>query len=177
MEDMHTHHDHKDMGLGPITWRSYVPLAIILLLILATVVAIGLGYSDLYSLDTVHRFMIGSFLVFGGFKLLDLKGFAEGYSTYDLVAKKIYAYGYVYPFLEVSFGLAMILLPFNHIILWTTFVIMIVSGLGVIIKLRDGEDIKCVCLGTAIKLPLSTVTILENFGMAALALVLLSYGV
>ena len=50
----------------------------------------------------------GFFLVFAGFKLMDLKGFAEGYSTYDLLAQRWFGYGYVYPFIELSFGLLML---------------------------------------------------------------------
>lgn len=28
---------------------------------------------------------------------MDLKGFAQGYSTYDLLAQKVFSYGYIYP--------------------------------------------------------------------------------
>ena len=67
----------RDIGLGTFAWRS-----------------------------VMTDFMAGFFLVFSGFKLIDLRGFAEGYSTYDLVAKRIFQYGYAYPFLELAFGLA-----------------------------------------------------------------------
>jgi len=35
----------------------------------------------------MNHFMAGFFLVFSFFKLLNLKGFAESYSMYDIVAK------------------------------------------------------------------------------------------
>ncbi len=37
----------------------------------------------------MQNFMAGFFLVFSFFKLLNLKGFAESYSTYDIIAKKM----------------------------------------------------------------------------------------
>src|SRR3954467_15522850 len=45
----------------------------------------------------MQNFMAAFFLVFSFFKMLDLKGFAESYSTYDVVAKKWVGWGYVYP--------------------------------------------------------------------------------
>jgi hypothetical protein len=33
----------------------------------------------------MNQFMAGFFLVFSAFKLLDLRGFADGYATYDLL--------------------------------------------------------------------------------------------
>ncbi|MCL5459993.1 hypothetical protein M3M33_15250, partial [Loigolactobacillus coryniformis] len=41
-------------------------------------------------------FMGGFFLSFSFFKLINLKAFAESYSMYDVVAKQIPAWGYIY---------------------------------------------------------------------------------
>jgi hypothetical protein len=117
--------------------------------------------------------MIGFFLVFAGFKLIDLKGFAEGYSTYDLLARRILTYGYVYPLIELFFGLAMILNPTSKPLLLAEILVMSFSGLGVAIKLIKKEKFQCSCLGTLLKVPLTKITIIEDFGMAALALVML----
>ena len=97
----------NDAGLGKLTWKSYVPLIVIISLILITTLL--LGYRDLqlhiFSLGkTLSYFMTGFFLVFGGFKLMDLQGFAHGYASYDLLAKKVPVYGYIYPFIELFFA-------------------------------------------------------------------------
>lgn len=152
--------------------NSYKPLIIVLGLILLTSVAIS--YRDSLSGQfefnkLLSYFMAGFFIVFSGFKLVDLKGFAEGYSQYDLLAKKIYEYGYVYPFIELFFGIAMIVNPFNETLLWSQLVIMAFSGLGVLIKILKKERFQCACLGTFLKVPLTYVTLVEDFGMAALA--------
>lgn len=163
---------------------SYVPLLVIVGLILS--VTLILSFKDLqvgvWSLSSsISYFMAGFFLVFAGFKLIDLRGFAQGYSTYDLLAQKFPSYGYVYPFIELFFGLAMAagytsvpLLSFDDkLVLWLEVIVMGFSGLGVAIKLARREKFQCVCLGTAIKLPLTKVTLIEDFGMALLALLLL----
>jgi len=61
------------------------------------------------------NFMAGFFLVFSFFKLLDLKGFAENYSTYDIIANRWHGWGYVYAFVELFLGLAY-LLRFNPLL-------------------------------------------------------------
>lgn len=168
------HDETRTLGTG--TWKDYMPLAIIVGLILLT--SIVLSFRDFQTGNfsaaaTLSYFMIGFFLVFAGFKLIDLKGFAEGYSTYDLLARKVFAYGYVYPFIELSFGLAMILYPTSLPLLLSEIGVMGFSGLGVAIKLMKREKFQCVCLGTFLKVPLTKVTVVEDFGMAALALIML----
>jgi hypothetical protein len=131
----------------------------------------------MYSLEhTVSYFMIGFFLTFAGFKLMDLSGFAHGYSSYDLLAKKVYAYGYVYPFIELFFGLAMILMPNVQWLLWAEIIVMGFSGIGVLIKVLKKERFQCACLGTFLKVPLTNITLIEDFGMAGLALLMLLIG-
>jgi len=167
---------HEDRGLGVLTWRSYIPLMVIVGLILLSAAAASLGDLGAGAFSwsaAVAHFMAGFFLVFGGFKLLDLKGFVEGYSTYDILAVRVRAYAYAYPFIEILFGLLMISGISSRLLLWLEFAVMAVSGLGVALKLAKREPIQCVCLGTFLKIPLTKITLIEDFGMAILALVLL----
>lgn len=169
-------HKVKDKGLGKLTWKSYMPLiAIIGVILLATLtISVRDQLAGVFSLEnTISYFMIGFFLTFATFKLMDLKGFAHGYSTYDLLASRAPWYGYLYPFIELGFGLLMILLPFSQSLLWTEFAVMAFSGLGVAIKLAKKEEFMCACLGTFLKIPLTKVTLVEDFGMAGLALLML----
>ena len=158
------------------TWKNYIPLAIIIGLILLTTIVLSFRDSQLGNFaisTTLSYFMIGFFLVFAGFKLIGLKGFADGYSTYDLLARRIFAYGYVYQFIELFFGLVMILYPTSKPLLLAEILVMSFSGLGVSIKLAKKEKFQCVCLGTLLKVPLTKITVVEDFGMAALALAML----
>lgn len=163
-------HPAEDKGLGVLTWKSYIPLLVIILMIAvsALIISWNKGFTDF-----ILYFMTGFFLVFSGFKFMDLKGFAEGYSTYDLLAQKWFGYGYVYPFLELGFGLLMLAGLHTPALLWTELVVMTFSGIGVAIKLAKGEEFQCACLGTFLKVPLTKITFFEDFGMALLALILL----
>lgn len=155
---------------------SYTPLIVIILLITVSAVALSLRDFQLgvFTLDNAIRyFMTGFFLVFAGFKLVDLRGFAEGYSTYDLLAMRWYGYGFVYPFIELGFGLAMLTGYETRGLFIAEFLVMTFSGFGVAIKIARRERFQCACLGTFLKVPLTKVTLIEDFGMAALALTML----
>ncbi len=122
-------------------------------------------------------FMGGFFVVFSFFKLLNPRGFADAYSTYDIIAAKSRQYALSYPFIELALGLAY-LLRFQPV--WTnavTLVLMLVGSVGVIRSLLNRQRIQCACLGTVFDLPMSTVTVVEDLGMAAMAAAMLVIGV
>lgn len=165
--------EHAKPAPQKTNWKDYIPLIVVFSLIGAATVVLTLadmqeGQVSLAS--SLQYFMVGFFITFGGFKLLDLPGFAEGYSTYDLLASRVKAYAYIYPFIEVGFGLVMLYGFHPNWLLWVEFAVMAFSGLGVVIKLAKKEQFQCACLGTVLKVPLTSVTLVEDFGMAALAL-------
>lgn len=165
-----------DRGLGVLSWKSYVPLFVIITSILLTSIVLAVrdaGIGTFAIENLISYFMIGFFIVFATFKLMDLPGFAEGYQTYDLLAKRVPVYGYVYPFIELFFGFTMILLPFSRGLLIAEFAVMAFSGVGVAIKIAKKEKFLCACLGTFLKVPLTKITLIEDFGMALLALIML----
>lgn len=169
-------HIAQEANMETATFKTYLPLLVIFCLIFLTSLVISLGniQTDVSSIKVfLSSFMAGFFLVFAGFKLMDLPGFAEGYATYDLLAKRVFAYGYVYPFIELFFGLSMILFPASRLLLVLEFAVMVFSGIGVAQKLAKKEKFQCACLGTFFKVPLTKVTLIEDFGMALLALILL----
>ena len=150
-------------GGSAVQASSFTPL-------LVAVSLIGLGSLVSGGADGfMAKFMGGFFLVFGGLKLLDLGGFAAAYAKYDLLAARLPAYGWVYPVVEVALGLAYLATPEWMGLHAITFVLMTFSALGVIRALRRGEQLTCACMGTAFNLPMTTVTIVEDLGMAAMA--------
>ncbi len=123
----------------------------------------------------MNNFMSGFFLVFSFFKLLNLKGFAESYSMYDIVAKKWKGWGYVYAFTELALGIAF-LTRFQPILTnAVTLIIMTLSIIGVLQTVLNKQKIKCACLGEVFNLPMSTLTIIEDalmIGMSAAMLIM-----
>ncbi len=149
---------------------TYKPLILVFAYILLVTLAVEYtaGHFELHRF--MPNFMAGFFLVFSFFKLLDLKGFANSYSMYDVLAKRIPAYGYIYPLIELALGAAYLLAyrpMFTNII---TLVVMAFSSIGVILAVMNKQKIKCACLGTGFNLPMTTVTIIEDLLMAAMAL-------
>lgn len=122
------------------------------------------------------NFMAGFFLLFSSFKLLDLRGFADAYAGYDLVAERWYGWGYVYPFVELALGLAYLFRLWPDLTNWVTLIVMGVSILGVIRALMRRQKIRCACLGTVLNLPMSTVTLIEDGLMIAMAASMLMVG-
>ncbi len=110
------------------------------------------------------------FITFGLFKLYDLKGFAHGFSTYDIVAKKWFGFGYVYPFIEIGLGVMYLA---GFMFFFQNLAALLLAGLGIYsayMAIKNKEEIQCVCLGTAFNLPMTNVTLIENGVMFAMAL-------
>jgi hypothetical protein len=118
-------------------------------------------------------FMAGFFISFSFFKLLDIRGFADSYSMYDIVAKRFRAWGYIYPFVELGLGLAFVT-GFEPIAMnFITLGVMSVSIVGVLQSVLNKRKIKCACLGAVFNLPMSTVTIIEDALMIAMSVIML----
>jgi hypothetical protein len=54
-----------------------------------------------------------------------------------------------------------------------TLILMLIGSIGVLRALLDNRAIRCACLGTALNLPMTTVTLVEDLGMAAMAAAML----
>ena len=89
---------------------------------------------------------------------------------YDLLAKRLPTYGYVYPLIELGLGIGYLVQGDNLWLNLITFVVMTFSTLGVIIAVSNRQKIRCACLGAGFNLPMSTVTIVEDVLMAGMAL-------
>ena len=123
----------------------------------------------------MQHFMAGFFLVFSFFKLLNLKGFAESYSSYDIIAKSWPGWGYVYAFIELGLGIAY-LVNFNPIVTnAVTLIVMGISIIGVLQSVLNKRKIQCACLGAVFNLPMSTITIIEDASMIAMSAIMLLF--
>ncbi len=80
----------------------------------------------------MQNFMGAFFLAFAFFKFLDLRGFADSYRMYDIVARRLPSYGFVYPFIELALGAAYIAGIWPTAVNLATLVVTSVSSIGVI---------------------------------------------
>ena len=148
---------------------TYKPILLIFGYISAISIIVATHQNTFNWMHAMNVFMAGFFLTFSFFKMLDLKGFAESYSTYDIVAKKLKSWGYVYAFIELALGFAYAT-NFQPIITnIVTLIVMSTSIIGVLQSVLNKRTIKCACLGAVFNLPMSTVTIIEDGLMIAMS--------
>ena len=169
--DAAMHHTPADNATGE--GNSYFPIVLIFAYIAGITLVVQAAHGPFRLMEWMSHFMAGFFIVFSFFKLMNLKGFAEGYSTYDVLAKRIPAYGFIYPFIELGLGIAF-LTGWQPLITNTiTLIVMSISTIGVVQSLLKKTQFQCACLGTVIKLPLSKVTLFEDLLMVVMSAIMI----
>lgn len=153
-------------------FKDYVPLLLVIgIVILGTVaVCTKIGFSPAHLLGYSMGFF---FLIFGMFKVLDLGMFAMGYREYDLLAKNVPVWGYIYPFIELALGAAYLTSLNEPWLNMLTLTLSVLTVISVSIKLAKHETIHCVCLGNILKVPLTYVSLIEYAVMGLMAIVML----
>lgn len=163
-------------AIAPAATTTYYPLLLLVAFLVGVVGLVEVRAGSFAWNRAMANFMGAFFLAFSFFKLLDIRGFADSYLSYDVVAKRFPFYGFIYPFVELMLGIAYVTgfqTPATNVV---TLVVMSVSSIGVIQSLLNKRKIRCACLGTVFNLPMSTVTLVEDGLMVAMAAVALSLG-
>jgi hypothetical protein len=185
--------DHSEKnpspGIEPLPFRSgegqsrivaraatYYPLALLLLFLLAGTALLQMRAGSFHAMGAMNDFMGLFFVAFAFFKLLDLPGFANGFAGYDLLARRWTGWGYLYPFVELALGVAYLVRWQPLAVNIVTLIVLTVSSVGVLRALLDRRAIRCACLGTVFNLPMTTVSLAEDVGMAVMAAVMIVAG-
>lgn len=150
-------------------FKTYKPLILIFTYIFLASLSFQIyqGRFDLHIF--MNHIMAGFFIGLSFFKFLDLKAFAESFSSYDPIAQRFLGYGLVYPFIELMLGLGFISqvgLRYANVL---TIVLLGTTTVGVIKRLQSKSKFQCACLGSGFNLPLSYVTVFENVVMIVMA--------
>lgn len=168
-----THPSNDFSEINSSWFQTYKPVLLIFLYITIITLCIQFVNSSFDFMQWMRHFMAGFFLIFSFFKLLNLKDFASSYAMYDIIAKKIPAWSYIYAFLEFALGIAF-LINFHPILTNTvTSVVMTVSIIGVLQSVLNKKKIRCACLGAVFNLPMSTITIIEDGLMIVMSIAML----
>ncbi len=149
--------------------ESLYPLVLIVGYLLGIVLLFAWVHRDFSVAFLMMHFMGGFFIVFSFFKFLDLHGFADSYRSYDILARVVPPWGLVYPFVELGLGVAYLAGWFPTATNWVTLIVMLVGAIGVLRALLSKSAIRCACLGTALNLPMTKFTLVEDVGMAVMA--------
>jgi len=147
------------------------PLLLIFLYLFVT--AFLLNYKEWDTSEAMLDFMGLFYIVFSFFKLLDFRGFPESFRMYDPLARVFPFYGWIYPFIELALGLMFLMRFETTIALIVTILVLGITTIGVSKTLLDKKSIRCACLGTALQLPMTEATFIENAIMLIMAITML----
>lgn len=165
----YNHHHHVEPDESPREYAKFAGvIAGIVLASLLLTQARGWGVMA-YMADFMGVF----FLVFAAFKLINLEMFVITYRSYDILARRLGFWGWIFPFVELALGAGYLLLGNNLWLNIATITVTAAAGIGVVKELRRKSQLKCACLGTVIRLPLSQISFVENFLMLAMAVVMI----
>ena len=165
----HDHHNHTPSSRNNVEYLKFG------LVITGVTVAAWLytAWSGISLLQFLESFLGVFFLTFAAFKLINLKEFAYGFQSYALMKDRSVLWGYFFPFVQVAFGMLYMLGRGGYLL---DGVVVVWSGANAYIvwlTLQKKDTIFCVCLGSVIKLPLTTISFVEDFGMVIMALVMI----
>lgn len=166
--EIYVRHDGRGTSIG-----EYWPLFALTLGSALAGLAVASGFGALTMTHFMHAFMGVFLLIFALLKIFNLKGFKRGFVMYDLLAKRVRSYAFVYPFIELALGLAYLAFFMPAVTYVATIVVFTFGAAGVVMALRDGLDIDCPCMGSILSVPLSTVTLTEDLLMVVMAAMLL----
>lgn len=162
MESMHSVENTK---------KEYAKFTIVIVLIML-LSYLHSNRMGLNLMQFLESFMGVFFVVFSLFKFYNLREFAYGFQSYDIIAKKSLTYAYLYPFIQLLLG-TVYLLGTTVVVDIFVVILSLISSIGVVQSLAKKSLVHCVCLGGVIRLPLSTISFAEDFGMAIMAMVMI----
>ncbi len=123
----------------------------------------------------IELFIALSMCVLAVQKLRDLEAFSLQFLSYDLLAQKWVKYSYVYPFVEMLAGVAMIS---GFLTIVSAPAALFIGTVGAISVYKavyiDKREIKCACVGGDSNVPLGFVSLTENLMMIAMAIWMLA---
>ncbi len=181
--EIHITIDNRDSAnrIGPVV--SHDPVdndygKFIQIIVGITIFSIGFTFIRGWSIrQLLDDFMAAFFIVFASFKLLNIEDFVITYRTYDKIAQRFRPWAYIFPFVEATLGFAYMFVYDSATLNIVTMIITGSAGYSVWRTLQDnkhsGRKFHCACLGKVIKLPLSTVSLIEDWLMFAMAGIML----
>lgn len=162
--------EHSESTELAKSWlTTYKPILLIFFYIMLVTGLVQLFNTQFDFMQWMQHFMAGFFLSFSFFKMLDLPAFADSYSTYDIIAKRFEAWGFIYAFIELGLGIAYATNFQPFVTNLATVVVMGISTIGVVQSLMNKRKIQCACLGAVFNLPMSTITLTEDLLMLLMA--------
>ena len=148
------------------TYRPIIAIfATTILMALSTAWALG----ELSIIRVIELFIAFSMCALAIQKLRDLEAFSLQFLNYDILAQKWVKYSYVYPFVEMLAGAAMISGFLTILSAPGAIFIATINGYSVFKAVYiDKRELKCACVGGNSNVPLGFISLTENIMMAGM---------
>ncbi|ASJ73700.1 MauE/DoxX family redox-associated membrane protein [Granulosicoccus antarcticus] len=162
---------HLDMPVQDTESTSYKPViaifSVAFLMALATNWALS---GSIMTMRSFEFFIAISMCILAIQKLQNLESFSNMFLGYDLLAKRVVRYAYVYPFGEALAGILMI----AGALLWLAIpVALFIGTVGAVSVVKavyiDKRELKCACVGGDSNVPLGFISLTENIMMMVMA--------
>jgi len=148
--------------------KTYTPVLVVFAV--SALLAIAASWASLgeaLTLRSLEWFVAFSMGMLAMLKLRDLESFANMFLGYDILARRVVRYAYVYPFGEVFAAILMVAGGIFGLI--AAPVALFIGTVGVVSVFKavyiDERDLKCACVGGGANVPLGFVSITENLAM------------
>lgn len=149
---------------------TYKPIIAIFATTLLMALSTAWGMGELNAIRVIELFIALSMCVLAVQKLKDLEAFSLQFINYDLLGQKWVRYAYVYPFVEMLAGVAMIS---GFLTIISAPAALFIGTIGAISVFKavyiDKRELKCACVGGNSNVPLGFVSLTENLMMIAMA--------
>ena len=150
---------------------SYAPVMAVFGVAALMALAAGWAAGTLATHRTLQWFVAFSMCMLALLKLRDLEGFTNSFLGYDLLARRVVGYAWVYPFAELAAGVLMIAGALAWLSVPVALFIGVVGAASVVKAVYlDKRSLHCACVGGGSHVPLGFVSLTENLMMVAMAL-------
>jgi glutaredoxin len=128
-------------------------------------------FDTVFGVRALEWFAAISMCILAILKLRDLESFSTMFLNYDLLARRIVRYAYVYPFGEAFAGVLMIAGALPWLAAPVALFIGTVGAVSVAKAVYvDGRELECACVGGGSSVPLGFISLTENLMMIAMGL-------
>ncbi|MGJ8560319.1 MAG: MauE/DoxX family redox-associated membrane protein [Litorimonas sp.] len=148
--------------------KTYTPVVVVF--IIAALMAFASVWAltgDLFTVKAVEWFVAFSMAMLAMLKLRDLESFSNMFLNYDVLARRVVRYSYVYPFAEAFAAILMVAGGIFGLIAAPVALFIGTIGAWSVFKAVyiDKRDLKCACVGGGMNVPLGFVSLSENLAM------------
>lgn len=160
----------KHFGKKSEKETTYAPIIAIFSTTFLMALSAAWAMGHLNAIHVIELFIAFSMCALAIQKLKDLEAFSLQFLNYDLLAQRWVKYAYIYPFVEMLAGVAMIS---GFLTLIAAPAALFIGTIGAVSVFKavyiDKRELKCACVGGNSNVPLGVISLTENLMMITMA--------